>query len=141
MSEIQYVGLIVISIMSVMLFWRMICIEEIEKSLQSFFLTVGHTLFTLLKMVGFFSGIIWSILIITYLYTKSWSRKKVSAKEWMNCVSVYGICTLIALGFLYKNLDIEKVVGWYVGLSVLSGILTLLAGISDSHDGNSIWED
>lgn len=142
MSEIQYVGLIVTSIMSVMLFWKMICVEEIEKSLQSFFLTVGHALFTLLKMVGFFSGIIWSILIITYLYTKYWTRKKVSAKEWMNCVSVYGICTLIALGFLYKNLDDEKVVGLYVGLSVLSGIITM-ALISDSNDRNrnSIWED
>lgn len=45
MSEIQYVGLIVTSIMSVMLFWKMICVEEIEKSFQSFFLTVGHALF------------------------------------------------------------------------------------------------
>lgn len=141
-SEIQYVGLIVTSIMSVMLFWRMICIEEIEKSLQSFFLAVGHALFTLLKMVGFFSGIIWSALIILYLYIKSWSRKKVSGKEWMNCVSVYGVCTLVAFGAFYKYLDaqkvIENVIGWYVGLSILSGITSAAIVFDNNSD---VWED
>lgn len=137
MNELQLAGLIVVSIMSVLLFWRMICIEQIEKSLQLFFISLFEILWTLFEMVGFYFGLGWSALILFYLYTMSGFYHKVSFDEWSKCVEVSGILSLIvffsSLSFLRQD-----AVGWIIGIY---SIATIISIVIYCNTENSIWED
>ena len=137
MNELQLAGLIVVSTMSVLLFWRMICIEQIEKSLQLFFISLFETLWTLFEMVGFYFGLGWSALIFCYLYTMSGFHHKTSFDEWTKCVEVSGILSLIAF---FSSLPFlrQDVVGWIVGLYSVATIISVAIYCNTEY---SVWED
>jgi uncharacterized protein YacL len=145
MNQFQYAGLIVVSIMSILLFWKMICIEVIEKSLQNFFMAIGISLWTLFEMIGFVCGMGWSTLIIIYLYTMSGFNHKVSFTKWAICVKVSGVLTLTGFscsqGFFPEMINgitkcalIQTLFFVYLAATVF-GIIVYCA----SED--SIWEE
>lgn len=91
---IQFAGLIVTSIMLILLFWKLIQKEQIETMLVQFVVMVANTLFTLLTMIGFFSGFCLCAPLLVFFYARSGS---ISRSEWLACVCVGGILIDIAV--------------------------------------------
>jgi hypothetical protein len=117
-------GLIVVSVMSVLLFWKIIQLEYIEKAF-----------ITILSMIGFFCGLGCSLPIIIYLYIR---YERISKSEWMTCVCISGIIALVGFSTIFFALQPKEVFAVSFIVYCLLSVVGLLSYVlSDDH----IWVD
>lgn len=127
MNYAPIAGLIVLSFMTLILFWKLIQVNYVEKA----FLTI-------LAMIGFFAGLGWSGPVMIFLYTKSSPKSTISKLEWMTCVCTLGILTLV--GFVGGLAFSPNKAPFQIGLFVYC-VLAVIGSIAYCSSEERSWED
>ncbi len=124
MNPTEITGLVVLGTMAVLLFWKAIQINHIEKSLLIFF-----------SMFGFLAGFGWASLILMFLYVQAGpGRRQVSYSEWRDCVSSGGVITIFAfLTAMFYSPQRTPIAVCFVIYCIMTFISVLVCTSQDSN--------
>ena len=132
MTPPQLAGLIVVSVMSVLLFWKLL-----ERKY------VADAFVTLISMFGFFAGFAWNAPLLIFMKVKS-EDGCVSWSEWLPTICVLGAITIFGLVVASPFIPAVFVNEFWCGVAVTYLIGYVIGGLSclfmSADASNNYWK-